>query len=95
MRASIVGLCLLATAVQAQDTAATKLLPMVTVTRQAARSPLDLPFGITTVSPDSMRPGQAHLAADQALMMIPGVTVANRTNPSQDARVSVRPRSAR
>ncbi|MEO5567526.1 MAG: TonB-dependent receptor [Gemmatimonadaceae bacterium] len=95
MRASILPLIVLAASLEAQDTVATKLLPMVTVTRQAARSPLDLPFGITTVSPDSMRPGQAHIAIDQALMMIPGVTVSNRTNPSQDARVSVRGFGAR
>ena len=70
----------------AQDTATTRLPAMVTVTRQAARSPFDLPFGITTVSPDSLRPGQAHIAADQTLLMIPGLTVANRTNPSQRAQ---------
>jgi iron complex outermembrane receptor protein len=67
----------------------------VTVTRQPATSPLDLPFGISSTRPDSLRPGQAHVAADQALMMIPGVTVANRTNPSQDVRVSVRGFGAR
>jgi iron complex outermembrane receptor protein len=79
----------------AQDTSTTKLPPMVTVTRQPARSPMDLPFGISTATPDSMRPGQAHVAADQALMMIPGITVANRTNPSQDPRVSIRGFGAR
>lgn len=95
MRSSIIALLVLAASVEAQDTVATKLLPMVTVTRGAARSPLDLPFGITAVTPDSMRPGQAHIAVDQALMMIPGVTVSNRFNPSQDARVSVRGFGAR
>lgn len=79
----------------AQDTLAAKLPPSVTVTRGPARSPMDLPFGITTVSPDSLRPGQAHVAADQALAMIPGVTVSNRSNPSQDPRVSVRGFGAR
>lgn len=87
--------CLLPAVLPAQDTATTKLPVMVTVTRQAARSPFDLPFGITTVSPDSLRPGQAHIAADQTLLMIPGLTVANRTNPSQDVRVSVRGFGAR
>src|SRR5471030_101019 len=88
-------LCALSSALaEAQDTA-TKLPPMVTVTRQPARSPFDLPFGISTVVPDSLRPGQAHIAADQTLMMIPGLTIANRTNPSQDVRVSVRGFGAR
>ena len=78
----------------AQDTT-TKLPPMVTVTRQPARSPFDLPFGITVTTPDSLRPGQAHLAVDQTLMLIPGLTVANRSNPSQDVRVSIRGFGAR
>src|ERR1051326_8983568 len=85
-----------AATLSAQDTSKAKLLPpVVTVTRQPATSPLDLPFGISSTRPDSLRPGQAHVAADQALMMIPGVTVANRTNPSQDVRVSVRGFGAR
>lgn len=95
MRFLTLGLLLLAAApLRGQDTTA-KLPPMVTVTRGAAKSPLDLPFGISTVSPDTLRPGQAHVAADQTLAMIPGLTVANRTNPSQDVRVSVRGFGAR
>ena len=87
---------LLATAsLDAQDTSVARLPAMVTVTRQPARSPLDIPFGISGVTPDSLRPGQAHVAADQTLFGIPGVTVANRTNPSQDVRVSVRGFGAR
>src|SRR3954464_8852831 len=83
------------TALAAQDTSIAKLPPMVTVTRQPARSPFDLPFGISVVQPDSLRPGQAHVAADQTLLMIPGLVVANRNNPSQDVRVSVRGFGAR
>ena len=94
MRASPILLLILAAPLGAQDSTA-KLPPMVTVTRQPARSPMDLPFGISAVSPDSLRPGQAHVAADQALAMIPGITVANRTNPSQDPRVSIRGFGAR
>src|ERR1041385_1763352 len=97
MRAPLLAsACLLAAnSLLGQDTSVAKLPAMVTVTRQAARSPLDLPFGISAVSPDSLRPGQAHIAADQTLFGIPGVTVANRTNPSQDVRVSVRGFGAR
>src|SRR3954470_7321699 len=86
---------ILAAPLIAQDTSSTRLPPMVTVPRQGGRSPFDLPFGITTVAPDSMRPGQAHISADQTLLMIPGITGANRTNPSQDVRVSVRGFGAR
>lgn len=95
MRASIFALIVFAAPLAAQDTSVARLPPMVTVTRGIAQSPLDLPFGITTISPDSMRPGMAHVAADQALLMIPGITVGNRTNPSQDPRVSVRGFGAR
>jgi iron complex outermembrane receptor protein len=96
MRISTVGLLLVvAMPAAAQDTSTARLPPTVTVARGAAKSPLDLPFGITTVSPDSLRPGQAHVAADQTLAMIPGLTVSNRTNPSQDVRVSVRGFGAR
>ena len=79
-------------AVSAQEPVAPTALPpvVVTVTRDIARSPLELPFAITRVAPDSLRPGQRNLAADEALMLIPGVSVANRNNPTQDPRIAVR-----
>src|ERR1700712_261682 len=67
-----------------------RLPPGVTVSRDVGRSGLDLPYPITSVRPDSMRPGQQHLQADQALFGLPGVVVATRTNPSQDIRLAVR-----
>ena len=67
-----------------------RLAPVVTVSRDVGRSVLDLPYAITSVRPDSQRPGQQHLAADQALFGLPGVVVATRTNPSQDVRIAVR-----
>src|SRR5688572_3455280 len=81
----------------AQEPAAPTTLPpvVVTVTRDVARSPLELPFAITRVAPDSLRPGQRNLAADETLMLIPGVSVANRNNPTQDPRIAVRGFGAR
>lgn len=76
-----------------QDTMSRKvqrLAPVVTVSRDVGRSVLVLPYAITSVRPDSQRPGQQHLAVDQALFGLPGIFVANRTNPSQDARLSIR-----
>jgi iron complex outermembrane receptor protein len=67
-----------------------RLAPVVTVSRDVGRSVLDLPYAITSVRPDSLRPGQQHLSADQTFFGLPGVVVANRTNPSQDIRVAVR-----
>jgi iron complex outermembrane recepter protein len=81
---------------RAQDTAATQLEPVVVeVGRGAHPSPLDLPFAVTVQIPDSSRPGQRHLSLDETLMLIPGLTVSNRNNPSQDPRISIRGFGAR
>jgi iron complex outermembrane receptor protein len=88
-------LTLTASVARAQDSLPRKLPPVVTVTRDVGRSPLDLPFAITTLRPDSLAPGQTHTSVDQTLALLPGVTVANRTNPSQDTRVSIRGFGAR
>ena len=79
----------------AQDSVPRRLPPVVTVTRDAGRSPLDLPYGITSLRPDSVNPGQTHTFVEQTLSLLPGVTVANRNNPSQDTRVSIRGFGAR
>jgi iron complex outermembrane recepter protein len=81
---------------RAQDTTATRLQPVIVeVGRGAHRSPLDLPFAVTVQTPDSSRPGQRHLSLDETLMLIPGLTVSNRNNPSQDPRISIRGFGAR
>jgi iron complex outermembrane receptor protein len=81
---------------RAQDTAATRLEPVVVEVSRGARRPLlDLPFSVTVQTPDSLRPGQRHLALDETLLLIPGLTVSNRNNPSQDPRVSIRGFGAR
>jgi iron complex outermembrane receptor protein len=77
------------------DTLPRRLPPVVTVTRDVRRSPLDLPYAITSMRPDSINPGQTHTFVEQTLSLLPGVTVANRTNPSQDTRISIRGFGAR
>ncbi len=42
-----------------------------------------------------MRPGQRHLSLDETLWLIPGLSVSNRDNPSQDPRISIRGFGAR
>ena len=80
----------------AQDTAATRLEPVVVqVGRGVHRSPLELPFAVTVQIPDSLRPGQRHLSLDDVLWLIPGLSVSNRNNPSQDPRISIRGFGAR
>jgi iron complex outermembrane recepter protein len=67
----------------------------VRVTRERARSPLEVPFAVAATRPDSSRPGLRNTALDETLFLLPGVTVVNRYNPTQDPRVSVRGFGAR
>src|ERR1700694_198344 len=99
LRAAVFSVALL-TAVSprgnAQDTAATRLAPVVVeVGRGTHGSPLDLPYAVSVQTPDSTRPGQRHLALDETLMLVPGLSVSNRNNPSQDPRISIRGFGAR
>jgi len=89
-------LALLARHLEAQDTTAARLPPVVVeVGRGSHGSPLDLPFAVTVQTPDSARPGQRHLSIDDALWLVPGLSVSNRNNPSQDPRISIRGFGAR
>jgi iron complex outermembrane receptor protein len=81
--------------VSTRDTVPRTLAPVVTVARERGRSPLAVPFAVTTMQPDSMRPGQMHTQLDETLLLVPGVVVQNRDNPSQDPRVSIRGFGAR
>ena len=67
----------------------------VTVTRDVARPALELPFALSRVVPDSARPALRHLSFDEMLLALPGVSVANRNNPTQDPRISIRGFGAR
>src|SRR6267143_1145744 len=91
------GLLAIATArIGAQDTTATRLAPVIVeVGRGTHGSPLDLPFAVSVQTPDSTRPGQRHLSLDETLWLIPGLSVSNRNNPSQDPRISIRGFGAR
>ena len=94
-QAGILLLCTIAFASARAQDSIPRLPPVVTVTRDIGRSALDVPYAISEIRPDSARPGQTHLLVDQTLFLLPGVTVANRTNPSQDPRVSIRGFGAR
>src|SRR3954465_3474339 len=91
-----IGLAPFAPAAAARAPAAPGLSPgVVEVGRGAQKSLLDLPYAVTAQTPDSMRPGQRHLSLDEALWMIPGLSVSNRNNPAQDPRISIRGFGAR
>jgi iron complex outermembrane receptor protein len=99
LRASALSAGLLALAIariDAQDTTATRLAPVIVeVGRGTHGSPLDLPYAVSVQTPDSARPGQRHLSLDETLSLVPGLSVANRNNPSQDPRISIRGFGAR
>ena len=67
----------------------------VTVTRDAARPVLELPYALSRVAPDSMRPALRHVSFDEMLLALPGLSVSNRNNPTQDPRISIRGFGAR
>src|SRR5678815_861025 len=92
------AISVLGTAAYAQDSTSSKTTldtVFVTVTRGLSTTPLDAPFAMTVLRPDSARPGQRHTALDETLSLIPGLTAVNRTNPSQDPRISIRGFGAR
>src|SRR5689334_13367087 len=86
-----------ATAARAQQgTTQQKLPPVeVTVTRDASRPTLELPFALSRIELDSTRPALRHVSFDEMLLALPGVSVANRNNPTQDPRISIRGFGAR
>lgn len=87
-------LFLLAPTLRAQDTSSTLPTVRVTATREGPRAPLELPYAITTVKPDSLA-ALRRLGVDELLFAVPGVALANRQNPTQDPRVSIRGFGAR
>ncbi|HUQ45908.1 MAG TPA: TonB-dependent receptor [Gemmatimonadaceae bacterium] len=79
----------------AQDSARTALPPVrITATRDGPRSPLELPYAVTLTRPDSLA-ALRRLGVDELLFAVPGVTLANRQNPAQDPRISIRGFGAR
>jgi iron complex outermembrane receptor protein len=95
----VLGLAMIASApgiASSQDSASTTLVPMIiTATRGAGISQLDAPFAVTVIRPDSIRPGQRHVALDESLLLVPGLAAASRNNPAQDPRLSIRGFGAR
>ncbi len=83
-------------AVPRADTARALLRPVnVNVSRDAARSPFELPFATSRVTPDATRPGQRRQSLSDLLFGVPGLVVQERANPSQDPRLTIRGFGAR
>ena len=66
----------------------------VTATREGPRAPLELPWAVTLVRPDTLA-ALRKTGVDELLFAVPGVALANRQNPAQDPRVSIRGFGAR
>jgi iron complex outermembrane recepter protein len=78
------------TAAARRDTVTHRLAPVVTVARDVGRSPLVIPYSISTIRPDSARPGQAHTLLTESLFQVPDVFTADRDRPAQDPRIVIR-----
>ncbi len=88
-------LALMPALVYAQDSARVSLPTVqVTGTREGPRAPLDLPYAVTLIRPDSLA-SLRRAGVDELLFGVPGVALANRQNPAQDPRVSIRGFGAR
>ena len=92
---AIGGALLLSSHVAAQDTTRAALPAVkVTATREGPRSSLELPYAVTLTRPDTLA-ALRKTGVDELLFAIPGVALANRQNPAQDPRVSIRGFGAR
>ena len=79
----------------AQDTARVALPTVrVTGTRDGPRAPLELPYAVTLARPDTLA-ALRRAGVDELLFGVPGVALANRQNPAQDPRISIRGFGAR
>ncbi len=86
--------CTGATMRSAQAQAPTLPTVQVTATRDGTRSVLDVPYAVSVARVDSAAAAR-RLALDELLVGVPGVAVANRQNPAQDVRISIRGFGAR
>jgi iron complex outermembrane receptor protein len=82
----------------ARDSAASRPATLtgvrVTATREGPRAPIELPYAVTLARPDSLAAVRRQ-GVDELLFAVPGVALANRQNPAQDPRVSIRGFGAR
>jgi iron complex outermembrane receptor protein len=93
-RTALMLACLIAPTLRAQDTTTALPAVRVTATREGPRAPLELPYAVTITKPDSLA-ALRRLGVDELLFAVPGVSLANRQNPTQDPRVSIRGFGAR
>jgi iron complex outermembrane receptor protein len=91
----LAGSAMTSAGAQTPDSAAVLAGVRVTVSRDAARSPLELPFALSRLALDSTRGGTRRASLTEALLFMPGVSVSHRYNPTQDPRLAIRGFGAR
>lgn len=79
----------------AQDSVPTLGPVRVTVSRDASRPVLEVPFAVSRLELDSSRAATRRASLTEALLFVPGVSVSNRFNPTQDPRLAIRGFGAR
>jgi iron complex outermembrane receptor protein len=67
---------------------------VVSVTRHPATL-AQVPFAVAVIAREEIVQGRATISLDEALSTVPGLLVANRYNPAQDDRISIRGFGAR
>ena len=82
-------------AAQNPDSVPTLGAVRVTVSRDAARPVLELPFALSRLELDSTRAATRRASLTEALLFVPGVSVSSRFNPTQDPRLAIRGFGAR
>ncbi|MBL8980862.1 MAG: TonB-dependent receptor [Gemmatimonadetes bacterium] len=93
---ALVALTAVPASAQVDSAGTRRLAPVrVTVTRDAPRSSLDLPYSLARLSMDSARTGARRGSLTDLLITVPGLVASNRHNPTQDPRVAVRGFGAR
>lgn len=67
----------------------------VTVSRETARPTLDVPFALSRLDIEAARGATRRSSLTELLLSVPGVSVSNRHNPTQDPRLAIRGFGAR
>ena len=84
-----------ALAAQAQTPGATLLDPVVVSTQRSGQTSFDAPAAISAVTRDTIESAGPQVNLSEVLNRVPGITVLNRQNYSQDLQLSIRGFGAR
>jgi len=78
------------TATASDQTAVTRLKPVIVTSTQIEQPVFDVPASLDLVEGDAMRRGQLQVNLSEGLSSVPGILVQNRQNYAQDLQLSIR-----